>query len=1683
LYVTLINMKTLLAKFAVVQLSHACSIGYNERERIMKLSFVPLVIVSVCLILTLSLLWLHSSPKYHDGSYKYHPQNKKSFQGIASHSEDKVPSHSGVEPSKSSDIGTADQPVHDVPPGDLNNLQPDAKLDDVQLSVPQVEDAPAEPAPAAQEPPLVPEQGHSFEENLHAAEIEARVPTNLLFNESALEALKLAPSAASAELGAPVVAVPATEGQAPVTSAAPVVASPPYHNSWTVERTADGANGVFPQLRVLHNAALHKTIKDARAGADTIQADSTLAFAGASAGEIAESSFEFHTLSRLHRALRTGALCTRTARAVAESSLYLAAQSLLEPSTHGSDAESLQHRVKSIIEYVPGSQEASSTVSFALAAAYPTVTALLLKFPSGSEAQWRESPEYRSRQGWNAYSSECPAERPGSNVFVADGHNNALDSAEHAFDCAQIVPTLDLLVSNLLPFEFEELLGNVLCRCNVTFLPQTLPESAYFAFWDSTNHLLHSVEKAAMDVCAFTYDMDGGSKLTTALRSTHIVVQRNATIFNARQAEAHPTHTDSSTSSTSSSSSRYSSYSYSSMTSATTAVSAVNNDAADAASAALAASKRYLSVGLLSSLHLDARSKHHLWSSVYSYFGSSGGEAALRTANQTVADLLVRGAAVRTAAELVRTTFRRKSRPGLAFASESLSVSSATTPTVVPEAHRSVMSQAEGAPVVASDPAAMPLAAENSSATAIANVVGSGNDTSATPASRRRLYIISQKSSEPTYKRSTYSSSASSRGGQDNLPDEGSALTWEYPDHAPSVQSGHDEYDAVDRDIESTLHALLHSEGSEDWSSRDGNTGYSSSKKYGISTASRQLQRHLHLRESDSYRRWMSALHAAASPSSRSGMGLISSAGLVYVMGRHVSLLSLKLSKMLSTERTARGDAGTGAVGSKRGMLVSLLSDSLSFHSHSLLSSMLALKNNVICRPAWSPALLASLLASPERASLSIIQVDVLVEVIVAIMGSEEGSASSGQSQAGAYPDVETDCKALLLEESIAALLSMAEVSLVEVLTPDHLRGVFVAAGVSSACADLLQLRYSGGAARLLELSLQQLKFGGIAEVQELAVPAPDAAGATGGSVTIFRVGFQHTAVPADAGASAQLETGAKFTQKSSHVGLSLYTALQLGVMEAQKKLLLKMLIDFPLWKLKPSVDVFPWELFIRIAESGATAGQEESAAWSLFYSSADQHGHSTDTGGIDSVSRNHAGYTARLRTDRADISIGVSQRAHSAVSDRVQGRAVWRALEYELTSHSAELANGRFSFVEHDSGYGYVSLRIAKSYPNATVISIERTPNKVAHHVAMLDPLFISNNAVCRKTDSDVTIYKNIYESPELFRFQLLSRSMLDGFIDADSLQDWGAMMGTMLSTALTSFVYAPNSAQVSWAMYLLFAEVFEFEAGSHATRSFFRRIGLPAPFRLLSEIFGGDAGAASDSADGLFFDLNSPNRHPQYPYRDFEKQWVLKNARVRGGNTAIQLSPLAARDKLSDTSKDKVVGGYNIPLVRCDIVNMTRHVHHHYDYAKDGHTRTYTMRIRVNQTLSDLVMSHIGDPSHTVPRATSEGILLSTASHNSIYSGGDAPAADSSDGLLLLPLGYHPDQHSVVGVHLLRDRDSFPIPYTNIYGVTLISALRLGLEGSLRDRLFKDFLKMPLYEDMAPWNVVLMGSVNAIY
>lgn len=309
-----------------------------------------------------------------------------------------------------------------------------------------------------------------------------------------------------------------------------------------------------------------------------------------------------------------------------------------------------------------------------------------------------------------------------------------------------------------------------------------------------------------------------------------------------------------------------------------------------------------------------------------------------------------------------------------------------------------------------------------------------------------------------------------------------------------------------------------------------------------------------------------------------------------------------------------------------------------------------------------------------------------------------------------------------------------------------------------------------------------------------------------------------------------------------------------------------------------------------------------------------------------------------------------------------------------------------------------------------------------------MAEALGVRNVAACNVKADAATVLKNIVESPELFRFQLLSNSVLDSFASMP-LVEWGLHVGTLLSTALTTFLLVPPAGQVSLAMHVFFGEL---------------------PVHSLADLASGLGLVGDEPPEDL---QGSIAAHPVAKFEGFESVLLLAHARARSGATQVSSTHIAL---------ESARGAVPTPFLRCDVTNMTRHVHHHFDYAKDGHTRTYTMRIQVNATLSGDVSASFGDPSSASTTQLSEGVRLNSPGRQ-----------------YLLPAGAHPNHHQVVDVHLVRDKDDFPIPYVSIYGITLITTLRLGLEGTQRNRLFQAFLRLPLYEDMAPWNVVLAGAV----
>lgn len=450
-----------------------------------------------------------------------------------------------------------------------------------------------------------------------------------------------------------------------------------------------------------------------------------------------------------------------------------------------------------------------------------------------------------------------------------------------------------------------------------------------------------------------------------------------------------------------------------------------------------------------------------------------------------------------------------------------------------------------------------------------------------------------------------------------------------------------------------------------------------------------------------------------------------------------------------------------------------------------------------------------------------------------------------------------------------------------------------------------------------------------------------------------------------------------------------------------------------------------------------------------------------------------------------------------------------------------------RFSFIDHNSGFGHFSALLAQHFPNATVVSLEGDRAKVRHHVSLLDALGLENNAVCAKADVDSAISGYIYESPEFFRYQLLSKGLLERFATAKSTDDWGQSLGETLSSALTTFLVLPTASQVSWAMTTVFGDLFnmkpetssedlnEIGDDDSAVGSDIVLSNEHGPFRPLSKLFENlptsvrdPQALVNEKLSGYQLRVNQYqlSHHPTPIWKDFQAEFLLGSIHTSSqGSTEFKFRTLGGTD-LS-------LHGGEIPILRCDIVNMTRFVHHHYNYKKDGHKRTYTLRVEVNETMTQEAVKALDmDISYAHANQRPDHIVLDMGGHNSGSAHrqtrrlaeqahfGDShhdgnnhdvpsrPVHDGSEEYLSplpptlnlihhLPSGAHVSDNKVVTVNLMRDSDSFPIPYTSLYGVTLISVLRMGLDKMQKDRLLSKFLRLPLYEDMAPWNIVLMG------
>ena len=246
--------------------------------------------------------------------------------------------------------------------------------------------------------------------------------------------------------------------------------------------------------------------------------------------------------------------------------------------------------------------------------------------------------------------------------------------------------------------------------------------------------------------------------------------------------------------------------------------------------------------------------------------------------------------------------------------------------------------------------------------------------------------------------------------------------------------------------------------------------------------------------------------------------------------------------------------------------------------------------------------------------------------------------------------------------------------------------------------------------------------------------------------------------------------------------------------------------------------------------------------------------------------------------------TIGVSSSNMNLRNDLQTAQFIFDALQNEFSDHRGDISqDGKFSFVEHNSEYGFISAQIAQHYMNASVVSLERDMKKVHKHVSMLEALQIENNVVCSKgSDSDSTIFQRIYESPELFRYQLVARGLLESFANTDDIAVWGSDLGSLLSSSLSTFLVVPSSRQVSLAMNLFLpTSIVGGQVGG-------------GPYRSLAAIFPFSSDTTQSgrhAALSFWEDINSIKSHPTNRYKGFETIWLLGLTKAHHGSTEISV------------------------------------------------------------------------------------------------------------------------------------------------------------------------------------------------
>lgn len=386
-----------------------------------------------------------------------------------------------------------------------------------------------------------------------------------------------------------------------------------------------------------------------------------------------------------------------------------------------------------------------------------------------------------------------------------------------------------------------------------------------------------------------------------------------------------------------------------------------------------------------------------------------------------------------------------------------------------------------------------------------------------------------------------------------------------------------------------------------------------------------------------------------------------------------------------------------------------------------------------------------------------------------------------------------------------------------------------------------------------------------------------------------------------------------------------------------------------------------------------------------------------------------------------------------------------WRALNSELYMSDTYTANkqGTFSFMDAFSGIGETTLPVAAHYPDATVISVGASKTMSDILLAHVLHYKLQNVAVCHR-DVDSDMFRKLLASPEFLRYLAVSRPLENLLLKhgEEGLRD---LFSFAFGAAASSFARLPDSTLLSLGFTTLF------QTYSSGTKC--------APMTNCRDPFDERIWKASYHPRPLFY--ASERRLLHFFTRKTSSHFMSHLSYPVLLEDEQSVGSLLAKERSRDTQGSSILPpflGIGSGWVRLDATNITREVNHHFESELDGHKRTYVLRVETNATGVKHVEKQLGQ---ALPSFLSEPEKL--YKH-------------------LVP-GNHPNNGGVVSVRLVRDEDKATIPYVTVNAVTLISTLRLGLVAPLRRRAYRKFVEMPLYIDMAPWNIVLIVSRNTLF